>query len=155
MSPEILCIRVSRRALGAAIVKADGLTLSDGRHLPSAPTRAIEAAARYVTRLIRPSVTAVVVDAPRRGVSPTTDAVLDRVTALCADHHLPPLFLNKADVLAAYGVAPLHTRREVRELVLGYWPELAHVRGHVRHHAMDAAAAALYGECQVTLKLPS
>ena len=60
MNKEILSLRVSRRAIGAAILKSDALILSDGRHLPSGATRAVSAAMRYVNRLITPFTTAVV-----------------------------------------------------------------------------------------------
>lgn len=155
MKTEILSLRVSRRAIGAAILQPDRLVLSDGRHLPSAPTRAIEAATRYLERMLRTSLTVVIVDAPRRGVSTTTDAVLNAISQLLASRGLTPVVIGKGDVLAAYGVSALRTRSEVREVVAEYWPELGNVRGQVKPYAVDAAAAALYGECRVALSLPS
>ena len=150
MSTKVLSLRVSRRAIGAAVLDSRGLAHSDGRHLPSAPTRAILAATRYVERLLSQSITAAVVDAPPRGVSATTDAVLDAIAQVLTAMSLTPILIGKWDVLVAYGATPLRTRGDVRELVRGYWPELDGVRANVKPHAIDAAAAALYAECQVS-----
>ena len=99
MSKEILSVRVSRRAIGAAILKSDELTLSDGRHLPSNATRAVSAATRYLERLVTPSVAAVVVDSPARGISQATDRVLDSINAVLSSKGLPPLVIGKHEVL--------------------------------------------------------
>jgi hypothetical protein len=149
MKPEILSLRVSRRAIGVAVLRSDGLALSDGRHLPSVASRAVAATTRYVERLMKSSLIAVVLDAPRRGVSAATDAVLDSIIAILRSRGLSPLLVEKAEVLAAYGVSPLRTRGEVRQLVLDYWPDLQRVRGEIQRYTVDAAAAALYAECQV------
>lgn len=151
MKLEILSLRISRRALGAAILQPDGLVLSDGRHIPSTPTRAVLAATRYVERLLRPSITAVIVDAPRRGVSTTTDSVLNAVNELLTSAGLTPVVIGKTEVLAAYGIAALRSRKELREVVAGYWSDLANIKGRIKPYAIDAAAAALYGECRVAL----
>lgn len=155
MKTEILSLRVSRRAMGAVILKNDGLTLSDGRHLPSTPSRAVVAATTFLERLLESSrLTGVVVDSPARGGSSTTDSVLDHVGKVLASKGLAPLVVGKADVLAAYGVAALRTRGEVRTIVSGYWPELSTITGKVQPYAVDAAAAALLAECRLALSPP-
>jgi hypothetical protein len=152
MKTNILSLRISRRAIGAAILDAETLTLSDARHLPSTPDRAKAAAIRYVDRLLTSTLTGAIVDAPSRGVSATTDAVFDQIADLLRAKGLSVLTIVKADVLAAYGVSALQTRGDVRALVASYWPTLERVRGPVKAYAIDAAAAALYGECQLTLR---
>lgn len=151
MNSCLLSLRISRRAIGAAILEGESLSLSDGRHLPSTPDRAKTAAVRYVERLLTPAITAAIVDAPGRGISATSDAVFDQITDALRSRGLSVLTVVKGDVLAAYGVAPLPTRGDVRTLVAAYWPNLDRLRGAIKPYAMDAAAAALYGECQVTL----
>jgi hypothetical protein len=150
MKTCVLSLRISRRAIGAAILAADDLILSDARHLPSTPERAKAAATRYVERILTESITAAIVDAPGRGVSATTDALCDQLGALLRAKGLTVLAVVKADILAAYGASALHTRGDVRALVASYWPTLERVRGPAKPYAIDAAAAALYGECQVT-----
>ena len=151
MKTEILSLRVSRRAIGAAILRSEGLTLSDGRHLPSTPTRALSAVTRYLERLASPSITAVVVDSPARGVSATTDRLLDNISAVLSSKRLPSLVIGKNDVLTAYALPALRTRGEVRSVVAGYWPELGRIASRAKPYIVDAAAAALYAECRLAL----
>jgi hypothetical protein len=151
MKPCILSLRISRRAIGLAVLDAETLTVSDARHLPSVRERATAAATRYVDRVVTPGLTSVIVDSPGPGGSETTDAVVDVVVDLLRAKGLSVLTIVKGDVLAAYGVSALHSRGDVRELVRSYWPVLERVRGPVKPYAIDAAAAALYGECRVTL----
>ena len=81
MNTRILSLRVSRRAIGAAIITADGLTLADGRHLASGATRAVPAAVRYVDRLLNGSgINAVIIDSP----TPRPGSVTDGVIASCS-----------------------------------------------------------------------
>jgi hypothetical protein len=151
MKTEILSLRVSRRAIGVAILRSDGLALSDGRHLPSVPTRAVSAVTRYLERLISASITAVVVDSPSRGISMNTDRLLDTIRDVVSSKHLPSLVVGKGDVLVAYGVTALRTRHEVRSVVTEYWPELGRIASRAGPYIVDAAAAALFAECHLAL----
>src|SRR5438270_306331 len=80
MKTEILSLRVSRRAIGAAILQSDGLVLSDGRHIPSAQTRATAAAIRYVERLMRTTLSTVIIDAPARIARQLVSLIPDHTT---------------------------------------------------------------------------
>jgi hypothetical protein len=154
MTPEILSLRVSRRAIGVAILRPEGLTLSDGRHLPSSPTRALSAATRYVERLLGSSIRAVIVDAPTRGISPVTDRLLDTIHEIVSSKGLSAVVIGKNDVLTAYGEPSLRTRGDVRSVVSTYWAELGHIASRAKPYVVDAAAAALYGECRLALSPP-
>lgn len=48
---KILTLRVSRRAVGAAVLTGEDLVFTDGRHLSSRRDRTVVAALRYVERL--------------------------------------------------------------------------------------------------------
>jgi hypothetical protein len=149
MKTRILSLRVNRRAIGAAIITADGLTLADGRHLPSGATRAAPAAVRYVDRLLNDSgINAVIVDSPAPRPGSVTDGLLASLQQLLADKGLVPVVIGKSDLLAAYGVQALRSRQELRSVVADYWPDLSRIGGRVRPYAIDAAAAALYAECR-------
>ena len=151
MKTEILSLRVSRRAIGVAILRSEGLALSDGRHLPSGATRALSALTRYLERLVHASITAVVVDSPARGVSATTDRLLDSIHEVLSSKKLPSLVIGKSDVLTAYALPALRTRGDVRAVVAGYWPELGSIASRAKPYIVDAAAAALYAECRLAL----
>lgn len=152
MTRHILSLRVNRRAIGAAVLSGESLTLADGRHLTSARDRAVPAAVRYVTRLLEQSgASAVVVDAPAATEGTATQQLLDAITAVLSSRGLTSLIVAKADVMTAYGLSPVPTRGQVRDVVSNFWPTLATITGRVKPYAADAAAAALYAECRMAL----
>ena len=77
MNTVILTLRISRRAIGAAALVRDELTLLDGRFLNSRPERTVPAALRYVLKLVdlvKPAY--VVLDAPGADNGATLSAAL-------------------------------------------------------------------------------
>jgi hypothetical protein len=152
MTRHLLSLRVNRRAIGAAVLSGDVLTLADGRHLTSARDRALPAAVRYVTRLLEQSSAAVVVvDAPALAEGTATQQLIGAIITQLSSRGLPSLMVTKADVMAAYGLSPIPTREQVRNVVSNFWPTLATITGRVKPYVADAAAAALYAECRLAL----
>ena len=154
MTRPVLTLRLSRRAIGAAVLSGETLALTDGRHLTSRRDRASVAAARYVQRLLDISKAGrVVLDAPQASIG-DTDSVVSAVTSALRERQIEALVIGKSDILTAYGMRPLRTRVEVRHLINGFWPELARLAGKVQPYIMDAAAAALYAESRLALHPP-
>jgi hypothetical protein len=152
MKRHILSLRLNRRAIGAAVLADESLTLADGRHLTSNRDRAVVAAIRYVNQLLQQSSAgAVVVDAPHTTEGTTTSHVLREILALLSMRGFVPLLAGKADILSAYGLTPVRTRREVREIAASFWPDLTRISGPVKPYATDAAAAALFAECRLAI----
>ena len=155
MKGHILSVRLNRRAIGAVVLTDEALTMTDGRHLSSERERAVPAAVRYIDRLLEQSgAAAVVFDAPAPVEGSTTKQLLDGILGLLSSRGRIPLMTTKADILAAYGLSPVRTRGQVREIVSGFWPELGQIAGRVKPYAADAAAAALYAQCRMDLRPP-
>jgi hypothetical protein len=155
MTRAILSLRISRRAIGAAVLSGDALTLTDGRHLSSRRERSAAAAVRYVTRVLEQSAaSAVVCDVPTSAQTTVSQHVLRAVVDVLTARGLAPSLVTKSDVLAAYGLKPLPTRQQVREVVSEFWPTLESMTGRVKPYVADAAAAALYAECRLALNPP-
>ena len=134
MNTRILSVRVSRRALGAAVLTPEGLALADGRHLSSKTTKASVAASHYLERLLSTAgVTAAVIDAPEQSAGGVTAAVLERLRAMLAEKGVPVSMVGRSDLLVAYGLQPLRNRNELRDLVQEYWMDL------VQHQGPDQA----------------
>ena len=152
MTRHLLSLRLNRRAVGAVVLTDEALTMTDGRHLPSARERAVPAAIRYIDRVLAQSrAGSVVVDAPAPVEGTTTKLLLDGIVSLLSSRGVTPLLITKPDILAAYGLSSVRTRHEVREIVSGFWPELARMPGRVKPYAADAAAAALYAETRLAM----
>jgi hypothetical protein len=151
MTDSILTLRFTRRAIGAAAIRGGELSLLDGRFLTgSTRERSIAGALRYIDKLLeltRPTVVAL--DSPSAEPSTLAGALRSEVERRLLAENVPVLTLNRQELLAAFGVTRVIDRRQLRELIDILWPDLERVKGKVRPYVADAAAGALYGECQV------
>jgi hypothetical protein len=155
MKHQILALRINRRAIGVAVLTGDELTLTDGRHLPSTSHRAINSSRRWLSYwLERIGDADIVLDTPTLLTGTTMSAVVDDLSRLLSERHIVPISLTKADVLAAYGLRPVRSRQEVRQIVSEFWPRLPQTAGRVRPYVMDAAAAALLAESRLRVGPP-
>jgi hypothetical protein len=154
MRKQLLSLRVSRRAIGAAVSDSQGLNIADGQHLRSNTPQAIKAALAFVGRFLDESITAIAVDRPLPGASAVGDALMQHLATVARERRILLLSVEKAAILSAYGVTPVRTRGSVRALVVEYWPELLKVGRSVNAHIVDAAAAGLYAECSLALSPP-
>jgi hypothetical protein len=151
MKPPILTLRISRRAIGAAVLTGEGLTLFDGRHLASRRERAYVAAARYVERLLELSKAGgVVLDAPQPA-KVDADRLVAAVETVLRSRQIKSLVVGRSDLLNAYGVRMRRNRAALREMANSFWPELGRCAGTVRPYVVDAALAALYAESRLAL----
>ena len=156
MTGHVLSIRVSRRAIGVAILADDRLLVTDGHHLSSAAGKAAPAAIRYVDRLMQSTrISNVVLEVPQHTSSSVTAAVVAALRGLLQQRGYAPIVLTKSELLAAYGQPPLRNRIELRRTVADFWPQLAAIHGQVSGYAVDAAAAALFGDVQLTFAPPT
>jgi hypothetical protein len=153
MKPSILTFRLNRRAIGVAALDGESLRLADGRHLTSRRDKTVLAAHRFIYRLLvdtAPSL--VVVDAPSAADGAVSSAILDDIRRTVTDLGIDLLAVTKSELLTAYGLYPVKSRRDLREIVRSFWPELSNVRGKVEPYAVDATAAALYADCRLQLE---
>lgn len=153
MRPTIVTLRVNRRAVAVARLVDEGLALADGRHLTSHRESAVEAAGRYVEKLLdlsRP--THLVIDAPQATGDGVTAQILGRLEALAGRRGVSMLVMGKVDILRAFGVRPLASRVELRQLVRNYWPQLSGLTSRVEPYVVDAAAAALVADVRMVLE---
>jgi hypothetical protein len=154
MRKQLLSLRISRRAIAAAVSDSQGLNITDGQHLRSNTQQATKAAIAFVGRFLDESIAAIAVDRPLHGASTVGDALMQYLAGLAGERRIVLLSIDKATILAAYGVLPLRTRAEVRALVMEYWPHVSKNGRSVTPHVLDAAAAGLHAECALALTPP-
>jgi hypothetical protein len=154
MTPKTLVLRLSRRAIAAAMLSDEELMFFDGRHISSQKGRAVPAASRYIERVLSLTTpTAVLIDGPTNAVS-TTASVLESVRSLAANRKLSVRLIALSDVLESYGLPGLPSRVALRKVVDGLWPQIAAMTRRVRPYVADAAAVTLYAESQQALSMP-
>jgi hypothetical protein len=156
MTEILLTLRISRRAIGAAVLRSGELTLLDGRYLNSTPDRTVPAAIRYLDKLLKMThATLVVVDAPgSNDPKSATFRVLAAARELFLSNGVPLVLLDRVELMRAFTVTSVVDRREARELARILWPDVLKVTGTVQPYVADAAAAAVYTECSNALRPP-
>lgn len=146
MTTSTLVLRLSRRAVGAVMLRDEELVFVDGRHLTSRRQRAVAAAERYLKRIIElTSPTDILIDAPTKPASTTSD-VLAATVELLRSQGLRAQEIALPDVLRAYGAPTVRSRASLRVLVESYWPQMSGMKGRVKPYVLDAAAVALYAD---------
>ena len=146
LSESILAIRVSRRAVAAAIINGESLALCDGFHLNSRRDRAERSSQRYVEKLItRMSVKGAMIYAPNTDEG-ATSAVLRTVQTTLVRAGLPLRLISKEELLQAFGYPSVRHWTELRLIAGRFWPELDSIRTQVKPFVIDAAAVGLYAE---------
>jgi hypothetical protein len=154
MNAPVLTLRITRRAIGAAVLAGENFTLMDGRHLTSRRERASVAAVRYIERLLDLSKAGRVVLDASQPTEVESGSLVSVVEAVLRDRQISSLIIGRADLLRAYGVRALRNRAALRALATSFWPELARYAGKVRPYVVDAAVAALYAESRLALNPP-
>lgn len=143
-----LGIKIGRRLTAIAGLDGERFAFRDSRYAIKRREVQIEAFTQYIARVIeqvRP--TAVYFYAP---TAPETLAseLARTLEAQAAKAGIPVRSLSRADVFGSFGVLPLRTRRELREVITAIWPELATALISRQEALAEAAAAALIGELQ-------
>lgn len=153
MTPTILALRLSRRAIGAAVLKDEQFTFYDGRHLPSGQARLAAAARRYLDKLLgQTDATVLFLYAPCTERSLTAMLVAQVREAVAATRRVEEV--SGEQLRTAFGVPPLRTARELRDLMGGLFPESATLRSRVTPYVLEAAAVAAYADCAIALTPP-
>jgi hypothetical protein len=153
MTKKLLALRLRRRAIAAAQVVDESLTLSLGQHLTSNGDRAVAGVTRFLTKIVDAANPVIVVlDCSRRRPGTVIDDIALAIEAFLKNRGLPFLYITTPELLSAYGVPSLRNRRELRELAFGFWPELGQIIGRVQPYIADAAVAALYADTRFALE---
>ena len=141
-SHKLLAVKVERRAIASAIFIGDRLDYTQVRQLSSVPDKAEGSAIGFVNWMVmsfRVESAALERLLPASGIR---RAQLSRlVIGALRAQSIPVWEIPKRALLEAYGVPPLRTRKELREVVASIWPILD---GRQRNNwILDATAIGL------------
>jgi hypothetical protein len=119
-------IKVERRSIAAAVFIQDRLDYTQVHRLPSEGHKAQASAVGFVTWLT----TALEVDSCVLETAPANDELRrsllsQRVTQTFRDSGIPVWEIRKKRILASYGLPPLRSRKELREVITSIWPILS------------------------------
>jgi len=144
----ILGVKIGRRLTAIAGLEGELFTFRDSRYAIKRRDVQVEAFEQYVRRVldqVRPI--AVYYYAPTAPETLAGDLVR-RLELQAARTGIAVRPLTRADVFGSFGLLPLRTRRELREVMTAIWPELATAVIGRQEALAEAGAAALIGELQ-------
>ena len=143
-----LGLKLGRRLVAAVAVDGEEFAFQDSRFVPRR-AQLVSGFSRYLQQLLRQvSPSAVYFYAPGANATLTHDLIgLLEAEAAAAGITARPL--NKAEVFGAFGLKPVKTRRELRDLLQNLWPVLSEGKVHRQAALAEAAAVALVGDLQV------
>ena len=150
----ILGLRLGRRLMAAAGLEDDAFVSHDGRYVSSRKATLETSISKYFTRLCEQLTPAAVYYYAPTGPGTVTEQLIARLEQTAAQVGIPLKRLTKADLFTSVSVAPVRTRRELREQLSDLWPVLA--EGKVARQATlaEAAAGALVGDARQGLAPP-
>jgi len=153
MIRPILCLRLSRRALAAAVIGDEKFSVLDGRNL-SSKRESMQAAIRaYVNALLEQQEPAgVLILAPDERFDDR--GILREVQTVLAQAGRSMRIVRLPEILKAFGNPALTTREQLWETTQGMVQELSEVQSALKPYIVEAAALALYAEAVVTLLAP-
>ena len=141
--PRLAAFKIERRTLAAAVFVGEHLEYTDLRQLASDTQKSESSAVGFAQWIIEAfTIESIAVEWIGSAV-PSRRAFLTRTieASLHADG-IAVWQVQKKDLLSAYGIPPLRTRRELRTIVHNFWPVMpaANIHGSI----LDAAALGLY-----------
>lgn len=141
-----LGLKLGRRLMGAVVVDDEQCVLRDSRFVTARTADRAVAVTRYLTQLLdQAPPTAIYYYAPT-GVETVTTSLVEVVQSTAGARGIPVRPLTRLDVFGSFGVTPFRTRRDLRDHLVHFWPELAEGQPHRREVLAEAAAAALVGQ---------
>ena len=142
-----LGIKLGRRLVAAAAVDGEAIVFHDSRYAPR-PPQVASGFSRYVSQLleqVKPTLILCYAPGADEGL---TRQLLSIVESEAAARGIPCRRSSRADVFGAFGVVPLRTRHQLKELLLSVWPALASGKSGRQAALAEAAATALVGDIQ-------
>jgi hypothetical protein len=146
-SPNLISIRVERRAVAGAIFRGDHLEYADSKQLSSAHDRAIASAVGFVNWLLdRFPVESAVLEAVPNGYEFQRRTLHEGICQTLREHFLPLWEIPKPELLQGCGYPALRYRRELRSVATSIWPVLE--GKHAKLFIQDAAILGLHAQTE-------
>jgi len=150
MSTRLAAIKVSRRTVAIAIFKGHSLHYAEIRHLSSRPDMALASAVSYLNwTLSQFHVQFAALEEAVTSEEARSAEILDALVTELGRQTLRFRLVSKQNVFESFAVEPLRTRKELREVISMFWPQLG--TRDFDPSILDAAAVGLYAQVECLL----
>jgi hypothetical protein len=150
MNTKLAAIKVSRRTVAIAIFKGQSLHYAEIRHLSSRPDMAVASAVSYlVWTLGQFYIQVAALEEAVTSEEARSAEIIDALVAELRRQTLPFRLVSKQTVFESFAVEPLKTRKELREVITTFWPQLG--TRDFDPSILDAAAVGLYAQVESLL----
>jgi hypothetical protein len=150
MNTRLAAIRVSRRTVAIAIFKGQTLHYAEIRHLSSNSDMALASAVSYLNwTLSQFHIQAAALEEAVTSEEARSGEILGALVEELQRQTLPFRLVSKQTVFESFAIAPLTTRKELREVVTRFWPQLG--TRDFDPAILDAAAVGLYAQVESLL----
>lgn len=147
---RLAAIKVSRRTVAIAIFKGQSLHYGEIHHLSSRPEIAIASAVSYLTwTLSQFHIQVVALEESVNSEEVRATEVLGALVEELRRMTLPYRRVSKQTVFDSFAIEPLTSRKELREVVTTFWPQLG--TSDFDPSILDAAAVGLYAQIEYLL----
>jgi hypothetical protein len=145
--PNLISVRVERRAVAAAVFRGDHLEYADSRQLSSSHDKALVSAVGFINwMLARFPVESAALEAIPSGYEYQRRVLHDAICQTLRDSALPIWEIPKPVLLGACGYPALKSRQRLRSVATSIWPVLKGTHGKV--FAQDAAILGLHAQVE-------
>jgi len=140
---KVASFKVERRAIAVAVFIGEQLDYTQVHQLSSLHTKAEESAVGFVNWIVEAfqiqsaALETIMPDRPIRRAQLTRLAI-----KTLREHSVSIWEIGKQELFKAYGIPPLRSRRELREIVVSMWPILESHNSDLQ--VMDAVALGLF-----------
>lgn len=150
MNTRLAAIKVSRRTVAIAIFKGQTLHYAEIRHLSSRPDLALASAVSYLIWTISQfHIQAAALEQAVTSEEARSAEILGALAVELQRQTLPYRLVSKQTVFDSFAITPLTTRKELREVVTSFWPQLG--TRDFDPSILDAASVGLYAQVESLL----
>lgn len=145
--PNLISIRIERRAVAAAIFRGDHLEYADSRQLSSARDKAVVSAVGFLNWILaRFPVESAALEAIPSGYEFQRRVLHDAICQTLRDRILPIWEIPKPLLLEGCGYPALKSRQQLRSVATSIWPVIEGTHGKV--FIQDAAILGLHAQIE-------
>lgn len=142
----ILGLKLGRRLLAAVAFDGEETVLCDSRFVPSRKDELDRGFAKYFDQLISQVKPVEIFYYAPTGQQTVTERLVDILKASAERAGLSATRLTKQDLSLSFGVPAIRTRRELRECLAAFVPQVGENKTARQVIVAEAAATALVGE---------